>query len=551
MRKRTNVLIVAVLVLSVLVGVGVAAAQEPGVGPPGGEVFIPYVDAGDDVIGLVEVEAVGASAAVTGNTVVLSAGETITALCPGGTLRVSRPSVSGQRDKSQAILRCVVPATPTPILPTHTPTVTPTSTPIPPTSTPVTGVPSAPVWVDATGMRGEYGMAPAIYQKLMVDAASGAFDRPCTESEHDPAKWHTLLNYAAGCHYNHQHGDNPHGVSDLFGEIGASFGIPGEEIGHPWQTYAAHSDGAPILDADGSYQWENEYKHAGYFWAVRRDQCANADDPAYCVDAFRILVHGSVMGRAVRWHSYRAEIRTCTNGNNPATCSNAQVGGWIDTFALFTPPYAAASPGLCDNPFNGAYYSENGLERYINDFGLSNQFVPRDDPDLQDEQRCHRQLPDAMVAQYPNGLPYSDTAFSPPAEWWHHTPWDFRFNVFFYNPFAESDQAGALKFYCAAGEPACRWTQSRFTLNVDYVFPVMSWHRDFSGYITRFGDYGRNCSGPALDCIYTDYSQVPGNPNGLGYLHTRDGERRNGGTTEPLDYDITPAGQPSWITWFR
>lgn len=481
----------------------------------------------------------------------LQAGASQDVACAGGgELVLNRPFKlsDGSADRSLGRLRCKPSAAPTePPEPTATATATPAPTtgPVEPTATAtaIAGIPAAPDWTYAAGMTGEYGMAPATYAKIAADAATGAFDRECTAAEHDPTQWHTLINYAAGCHYDHMHGDNPHAVNDIFGPVGASFGV-NQSISYPWQTYAAGPDGSPVRDPDGSLALENEYKHAGYFWVVRRGQCANGD-PSYCVDAFRIQVHASVMGRATRWHSYSAEIRACTDGRNPATCNNAQIGGWIDTFALFAPNYTDFSAGaLCDNAFNAAYF---GDDSQINDFGMSGQFYPRNDPDLQDEQRCHRRLPAGFVQSNPNGAPYGATA---PAEWWHHTPWDFRYNVLFYDPFAETDRDGNLTMYCAAGDASCRWTQSRFTLNVDYVFPVMSWHAGFAGWVTPLGDYGQGCTEAGPNCIWADYSRVSRNPGDLGYLHTRDGEG-NPAETQPFDHDITPAGRPSWIDWFR
>lgn len=434
------------------------------------------------------------------------------------------------------------------VQPTATP-VPPTATPVQPTPTPVSGGATVPNWLENVGMTGEFGMSPQTFQKIVADAASGEFNRACEPSEHDANQWHTLLNYAddnqpgGPCHFSHQHGDNPFAVNDLFGPVSQSFGVE-NSISYPWETYVADSNGNAVLDADGTFKWENEYKHAGYTWAVRRNQCANGD-PSYCVDAFRIQYHASAMGNATRWHSYSAEIRVCRDGNNPSTCSNAQVGGWIDTFALFTPTYENSTPGLCDNAFNSAYF---GSGENINDFGLSNQFVPRNDPDLQDEQRCHRRLTADMVTNYPNGLPYSASA---PAEWWHHTPWDFRFNVMFFNPIGEPDGQGGTNIYCDSNDTNCRWTSGRRTLNVDYVFPVMSWHDGFVGWVDRFGNYGNGCSAAALDCIWTDYSQVQRNPNALGYVHTSDLERSGGNGTVPFNYDITPSNNVSWINWFR
>lgn len=503
------------------------------------------------VIGLVLLAAAG-SGVVVGQQVYtysvnMQRGETAVVTCSGAQrLRSDRVNdLTMLLACGQAVQPTVAPTSTTaPPTATALPTAVATNTPAP---TPTPGTPgSVPDWSSAAGMTGEYGMAPAVYAQLRADAASGRYDRPCTDEEHDSTQWHTLINYAANCHYDHQHGDSPYAVADLFGPVGAAFGIT-QTISYPWQTYAAGADSQPVQPI----RWENTYKHEGYYWIVRRDQCRNASDRRYCVDAFRIQTHnhGPNLDTNIRWHSFSAEIRVCTDGNNPATCRNAQLGGWIDTFALFTPSYESSAPGLCDNRFNAAYYGGVNSDQ-INDFGLSQQFVPRNDPDLQDEFRCHRRLPTSFLTRWPSGLPQNDVSFSPPVEWWHHTLFDFRFNTFIYNPFAEVTPDNAIRYYCGVNDATCRWTQSRFTANVDYVFPVMSWHVGVRGWMTRFGNNGRGCTGPALDCIWVDYSQVQRNPNGLGYIHTRDGERQSGGQTQPHDYDVTPAGVPSWIRWF-
>lgn len=104
---------------------------------------------------------------------------------------------------------------------------------------------------------------------------------------HDNRAYHGLWDSVRGCHYDHHHGDDPHTVDDLFGT--SLFTLMGGDISHPWQTFS-----------DAGY--ENDLKHAGYFWHVRRDlTCLERG----CMTAFRVLVHQHPTGRdaAVRYHS--------------------------------------------------------------------------------------------------------------------------------------------------------------------------------------------------------------------------------------------------------
>jgi hypothetical protein len=74
----------------------------------------------------------------------------------------------------------------------------------------------------------EIGINLANLNQVRADINAGVYDRPCTAAEHDPNKWHTLINVEAKCHYDHHHGDDPNYVNDIFGEPGAFFGKPGK-----------------------------------------------------------------------------------------------------------------------------------------------------------------------------------------------------------------------------------------------------------------------------------------------------------------------------------
>lgn len=97
---------------------------------------------------------------------------------------------------------------------------------------------------------------------------------------HDDRAYHGLWDAERGCHYDHEHGDDPHEVDDIFGAW--FYDVTGGEIGGPHQTSA----------------YENEYptgKHHAFAWYVRRDMyddglCESQFGDG-CIKAFRALVH--------------------------------------------------------------------------------------------------------------------------------------------------------------------------------------------------------------------------------------------------------------------
>jgi len=134
-------------------------------------------------------------------------------------------------------------------------------------------------------------------------------------ADHDRRKFHGLWNELSDCHYDHHHGDNPH---ELDGVLGTEvFTKMGGEISYPWQTFSA----------DG---YENDLKHGGYFWHVRKDIPCPGSEP--CISNFRVLVHQHPTGldATVRYHSYVFEASTSDNGY-------ILIGGWADFGDLHSP----------------------------------------------------------------------------------------------------------------------------------------------------------------------------------------------------------------------
>lgn len=141
---------------------------------------------------------------------------------------------------------------------------------------------------------------------------------------HDPNAWHGIWNSELGCHYDHQHGDNPHDVDDIFGT--QAYEWMGGEVSYPWQTVS-------------SAGMENDLKHYGYMWVVRSPQEIETCYSEYgdgCIMAFRSLVHflGSDADAKVRYHSVWTEALVCSEAD-PTDCGIVRHGGWQDTGDLY------------------------------------------------------------------------------------------------------------------------------------------------------------------------------------------------------------------------
>jgi len=137
--------------------------------------------------------------------------------------------------------------------------------------------------------------------------------------DHDPRTYHGLWNAEEGCHYDHHHGDNPHDVDDIFGT--EYYDWAGGSISYPWET--AHSQTGCT---------ENDCKHTGYVWLVRRDQRCYSQYTNGCVVAFRAQVHAmaSAHDTSVRYHSAWFEAKVCRE-DRPSVCGIFRGGGWQDT----------------------------------------------------------------------------------------------------------------------------------------------------------------------------------------------------------------------------
>lgn len=371
---------------------------------------------------------------------------------------------------------------------------------------------------------------------------SGAYDRLCTAAEHDPNKWHSLVNIEAGCHYDHHHGDDPNYVNDIFGEAGNWFSRPGQSVSYPWQTFGA----ATMTEQNDVFvankRMENDLKHEGYIWVVRRDQPCSGGN---CITDFRVQIHGifGAHDAVVRWHSFSYEGRVCTNGADSNTCGIVRHGGWMDFGRLFiTPP---------DDLICGAAANEIFIP-----LSADTLYMPLDRVEARDEIRCHATIVTLR--------PQPDQSISP-LEWWGLQRGRLRVQLRGFDPIGNIDPQAPDKwhFYCTMEDVNCRYDQTLFDAFIGYVYAVPEFvdfcalgcmsidpdnndRTNYIGYTDRFGQLAPNCTAVALDCVPLEYNNVP-----LNASQGKEGKYTHAICREcpKFDHDISPAGK-KWNTWF-
>jgi len=379
--------------------------------------------------------------------------------------------------------------------------------------------------------------------QLKADIAAGMYDRPCTAQEHHPTQWHLLVDPVNKCHYDHQHGDDPNYVNDLFGQPGAWFGQPGQSISYPWQTFKAQYADEPNTTYVANKQMENDLKHEGYFWVVRRNQ--SCPEP-YCTTDFRLQVHAvfGAMDMPVRFHSYSFEARVCRDPNDPASCGIVRNGGWADFGRLFT------TDGVID--------CGHGVEEQFISLPADTLYFPIDRPEARDEIRCHPLI--THLPAYPSTRPLS--------EWWAHSPADrIRFQLRSFDPLGNviPDDPAQWRLFCSLDDPNCRYNQSIMTAWIGYTLQIPEFHHsggprldanrdgrtDYLGYSNRWGAFVSNCTQPGLDCVPTEYSNILLNqfPDDHGVFKEARYTHHICDDCPKVDLDLSPPNQ-KWISWF-
>jgi len=277
---------------------------------------------------------------------------------------------------------------------------------------------------------------------------------------HNDRAFHALWNSAEGCHYDHHHGDDPHVVDDIFGT--SLFDLMGGEISHPWQTFSAAGK-------------ENDLKHAGYFWHVRRGLQPEPGQRAY-IKAFRVLVHQHPSGRdaEVRFHSGAMEAlvidaRTGERGT-------IQIPGmWIDFGHLLVDGAKLEDVGLTAEPGRHKQHHSFGAPQIIW-YGAT--------------EATH--TPDSR-GRIPRGFVSVSTSI--------HDAWDFTSAD---NPSAIDDFACFPRRRCQNNATLLRphliVVQVPPTL-MSLVDPDRNGIADWKGFTDRYGVPVQGCAAASLDCV--------------------------------------------------
>ncbi len=472
--------------------------------------------------------------------------------CPGGELAISWTTANSKKSVTVACVK-----------PTSTPSSSGSPSPMPSgmVMTSPTPVPNGTAAGGGFGVGNGDGLAVGInlakFNQVKADAAKGIYDRPCTAAEHDDTKWHGLVNVEAKCHYDHEHGDDPNYVNDIFGEPGVWFNKPGQSISYPWQTFALPStttEQEALASSGTEGQKENNLKHEGYYWIVRRNQ--TCDGGTYCITDFRTEVHFMSSHHnevGSRWHSFAFEGRLCKDPKDASTCGIYRTGGWVDHRQLV----------ITNSPSDDCWTTINGLKegKTVNGKIIAvpndSQFRNINSEGLTDEFRCHKNVTEAMVKAMPNGSTNNTVA-----EWWAAGASDFRYVVKVFDPISNVDPTNPTGVtaanvpFCKQGDPTCRWNNSLITASQGYTTQIYA-DADTNGdgktdftqgkrYMNRFGGSNSSCTTAGLDCIPLILDKVPLAPNGGNQRYSN----KQCDSCSLVDHDLTPVGVPSWIQWF-
>ncbi len=336
------------------------------------------------------------------------------------------------------------------------------------------------------------------YSEIETQAAQLAESMPaCPPELHDPTVWHGLVNQEFWCHYDHEHKDNPHTVSDIFGPVGTG---TGQEISYPWQTVSHH--GA-----------ENEHKHEGYGWLVRRDMPCIPNGTGGCITDFRAQFHAIMapMGATTRFHSFWMEARACRT-DNPTQCGILRTGGWLDYGVLLIDGQHIPLPG---DPVGGPFPAEHRPARL----------------------HC---VENSHTCGAAHGIWYSEQ-YNP----WTNEPGSVlpQLALATDDAWGIVDPANPNAFEPFCPDAQCRYNNSVMEAHLLSFYLPLRLDVDgdgivnFSGYTDRWGKLMDTCTAPGPDCIPLEISNLP-----LGHYQYRDDTHG----FKPVDHDVSPEGE-FWI----
>lgn len=237
------------------------------------------------------------------------------------------------------------------VSPTTAPTlVSATNTPVPPTETLAPAITETPGPTDTLGptvtLVPSLTPSPATTQVAIAPYPSAPLC-PDAGAGHDYSKFHTLWDSVRGCHYDHEHGQNP-----FTAEVAAAF--PGLDLLslNCYMQVGGCNPSSPI---------ENLNKHGGMKWFVEPQTPDGCDNTSGGVGPFEGAQNG-VDGLVAQYHNFGdysievngrihsvvAMVRVC-NKANPSVKGYMFVSQFVD-YGERCIPYQGETAPYPDNP---------------------------------------------------------------------------------------------------------------------------------------------------------------------------------------------------------
>ena len=445
------------------------------------------------------------------------------ALQPGDKLTVTcQSSLSLNKTSSQQwVIRCKASSAATPIATaaTASPQPRPTNTAVPPTQ-------------GSGGGGAPYASAPLC-------------------PTHDPNAWHGLWDAARGCHYDHEHGDDPSLANAYFGKAGALWG--GTTISYPFATSAM----------------ENSMKHGGYKYSVRtpeynpwppcgqHDTTDNSQTGNNCIVASRIEYHavGGTMDALSRYHSYYMEAKVCKYPGY-TECGIIRIGGHADFAELKAPHYGAriVRPGgmvdfgggiMMDFPADGPDLPAKSGEPYV-------FMIPYSSAELTQRLAYPPTSPgltkgtNATMDQW-SMQDLNDCEPTPAGDPCHNKFARFLVQVGDSWNLLDTQNPNNIRWLCK-DQPGCAYNGSLTGANEIGFLVLQDWQKGGNGFVTLKGYTDRwgnprldgSCTSVSVDCVPLVLDHAP-----VGYAASR---MDDGCICVVYEHDIYFNGKPSgWI----
>jgi hypothetical protein len=321
---------------------------------------------------------------------------------------------------------------------------------------------------------------------------------PDSGEAHENSLFHTLWDGTRGCHYDHEHGQDP-----FTPEVAAAF---------PEFDLRALIGGVGVGHTNPSSPMENTHKHGGFKWDVTLSHsigCEAGEGYKTGIDAMVIQYHAFgdySIEFEVRTHSAVGLLRQCQTGN-PSDYGYI-FANQLQDYGQRVAPYQGGILPYVDTP-NPAYESRRAPYFTVSCFGhtaLCNKF-----PSLEAALERDNNADSTWVSAPSNISGSGSTLFA--------LLFRVRDN---YQLLDDSDQTYPFTFawLCSADGgltyspiPGCRYNNT--TTRVHEVIGEIPAEWDnldgfdtdprvgritAEGYVTRFGKLARSCTAPGTDC---------------------------------------------------